>query len=167
MVTTVSTNYHYNKASKTHRLRRFLRGSKPSPQNSLSFGPTWVFRDPLVLVLLGYKAFSLVCVIVGMMWTHSCIMGVKASQQNRCLIGRNYFLSAKLRRQSYHLEIRRNPGDIQTCIGVHGGHIFGNNRFVSYFLTAVKCQLGEFNRCVGTNYILSIALFRYIYIFVD
>ena len=29
--------------SKIHRLRRSLWGSKPSPQNRLSFEPTWVF----------------------------------------------------------------------------------------------------------------------------
>ena len=43
--------------SKTHRLRRSLWDSKPSPQNCLSFEPTWVFWNPLVLVSLGYKAF--------------------------------------------------------------------------------------------------------------
>ena len=37
-------------------LRRSFWGSKPSPQNSLLFGPTWVFWNPLVLALLGYKA---------------------------------------------------------------------------------------------------------------
>ena len=44
---------------KTHRLRQSLWGSKPSPQNSLSFELAWVFWNPLVLVLLGYKTIFL------------------------------------------------------------------------------------------------------------
>ena len=41
--------------SKTHQLRRSLWGSKPSPENSLWFEPTWLFWNPLVLAWLRYK----------------------------------------------------------------------------------------------------------------
>ena len=47
-----------NITSKTHQLRQPLWDSKPTPQNSLSFEPTWVFWNPLIMVWLRYKAFS-------------------------------------------------------------------------------------------------------------
>ena len=47
--------FKINANSKTHRLRRSLWDSKPSPQNFLSFESTWDFWNPL---FLAWKAFS-------------------------------------------------------------------------------------------------------------
>ena len=46
-----------NYTSKTQQLRRSWWGSKPSPQNPLSFEPTWVFWNPLVLVLQSFFSY--------------------------------------------------------------------------------------------------------------